>query len=555
VHCGTGGVPASCMESHIFNPAPRIGFAWDPKGDGKTSLRGGYGVFFEHGTAKEANTGSVEGNAPLVLTMTDPFPAGYGSIGLTGIGGSPVAWPLDVASIPTTTIWPYVQQWSFSVQRQLPKDMVATVAYVGSKGTHLTAELQINQLPAPPTGSGGVFLDGNPFQPGQPLLTSVVGTGGQGDCTFSNGNFIGPNGSGINGVIVTPTQPAWLNLVAACYGAGSSPSPNSFRPFMGYQRILSLQNIADSQYHALQTTLRRTHGPLTVGVSYTYSHSLDDSSDRSDASFVNSANIKSSWASSNFDQRHLLNVNYVYDVPNLSRSFEQWLVHDSGDNTEGSSGPKAVSDSKVLHLLLDGWQVSGITIFQSGTPFSVINGGSNLGISVLDNAGVANGAGTGSYPDVVGNPQSRLPAGINRFNEQSIGPLMYNPAAFVAPQGLTFGNAGRNFLNNPHRLNFDLTLLKNFKVTEGSNLEFRAEAFNVFNHTQFRIYNPNLGNQANNTISCYAGALSNYSAAGGYTTGGNGQPVPVDCTTGSSFLHPIDAHRPRTIQLGLKYSF
>jgi hypothetical protein len=132
---------------------------------------------------------------------------------------------------------------------------------------------------------------------------------------------------------------------------------------------------------------------------------------------------------------------------------------------------------------------------------------------------------------------------------------LYNPAAFVAPQGLTFGDAGRNFLNNPHRLNFDLTGLKNFKITEGSNLEFRVEAFNVFNHTEFRIFNPNLGNGANNTISCYAGALSNYSAVGGYTISGSGQPIPVDCTTGSSFLHPIDAHRPRTIQLGLKYSF
>ena len=111
----------------------------------------------------------------------------------------------------------------------------------------------------------------------------------------------------------------------------------------------------------------------------------------------------------------------------------------------------------------------------------------------------------------------------------------------MAPRGLTFGDAGRNVLNNPSRLNFDVAALKNFPLSERFLLQFRAEAFNVFNHTQFRIYDPNLGNQANNTISCYGGP--NYSAGA------------TSCLAGSSFLHPIDAHRPRTMQLGLKLSF
>jgi Carboxypeptidase regulatory-like domain/TonB-dependent Receptor Plug Domain len=563
VRCGVNGVPASCMSGHLFNPAPRIGFAWDPKGDGRTSIRAGYGMFFEHGTPKEANTGSLEGSAPLNFTMTNPYPGNYSNIGMDP-NGDQVAYPLDVTSIPTKTVWPYVQQWSLSVQRQLPKDMVATIAYVGSKGTHLSAELQLNQLPLAPTGPNtGIFATGNPFGPGQPITSSDCQsyTGGLNSAGtgFVPGNFT------VGNTTVFPQDPAWTNLVAACYGdfahiQSPTPPPNALRTFApGFQRVLSLQNIADSQYHALQTTIRRTRGPLTVGASYTYSHSFDDSSDRSTANFVNSADIKSSWASSDFDQRHLFNFSYVYDLPKISGFMERAssfkATESNADISDAQPSPApATSTSHVLRQALDGWQISGVTVFQSGTPFSVLNGGSSAGISVLDNAGVANGAGIGSYPDVIGNPRSHIQPGIN--NTQSVGPLLLNPAAFAAPQGLTFGNAGRNFLNNPHRLNFDLSLLKTFKITENSNLEFRAETFNIFNHTQFRIFNPNIGNTAKNTISCYGGP--NYSALGGLTTLTNqagSQAVNIDCTTGGSFLRPVDSHRPRTLQFGLKYSF
>jgi hypothetical protein len=566
VQCGKNGTPASCMQSHLLNPSPRVGIAWDPKGDGKTSIRGGYGVFFEHGTAKDANTGSLEGSAPNVLTMTQPYPQYYSVVGLNSVaGGQPVSFPLDVTAIPTKTVWPYVQQWSLSIQHQLPKETVATMAYVGSKGTHLPVELQINQLTPPPTGpDNGIFLNGNPFNPGQPIITQVTpGAAGAGDCIFNPGpnTFTGSNGTGINGHVVTQAEPAWQNMAAACFGSGGVPSPNSLRPYLGFQRILSLQDVADSQYHALQATIRRSHGPLTLGASYTYSHSLDDSSDRSDA-IVNSANLTSNWSSSDFDQRHLLNFNYIYDLPKFGQGLRRALsFEDSGDGVSGGGKPSG-DGSDFWHIAFDGWQVSGITLFSSGTPFSVRNGGNtSLGISRLDNAGVASSGavasptGIYSYPDVVADPRAALPDGINRFNPQSVGPLLYNPAAFAAPTALTFGNAGRNFLNNPHRINFDMSLLKNFKVSEGSNLEFRLEGFNIFNHTQFRIFNSNIGNTAENTVSCYAGALSNFSAAGGYIASSTGQPVPVDCTTGSSFLHPVDAHRPRTLQLGLKYSF
>lgn len=548
VQCGLDGTPSGCMKGHLFNPAPRVGFAWDPKGDGRTSIRGGYGIFFEHGTGNEANTGSLEASAPLVLSMTQPLPLNYPCIGNVGYGAAfdpsnsactldpahpapPAgsAYPLDVTGIPTQAVWSYAQQWSFGVQRELTRDVVANVAYVGSKGTHLTIERQLNQLLPLPASE-------NPFGPNEPLTLA--------DCDVSPVAGAGHPGDGTvpfrlqSGTIVTPQNPAYVHLQAAC-ASPYIPNVNSLpHPYPGLEKILSLQNAADSSYNAFQFTLRRARGPLTAALSYTYSHSIDDASDRSDPVLVDSYNLRENRASSNFDERHLLNFSYLVQIPNFARWFwESALAPESQDTPPTSAN----CCSKTMDEIFSGWEVSGVTLFQSGTPFTAINSAGNTGISLTDNAGVSSGLGIAeSYPDVVhglAQPAS---------NYQSFGPLLENPSQFVAPRGLTFGDAGRNFLNNPSRLNFDMSLLKHFKVTESSELQLRAEFFNIFNHTQFRIYDPdNPGSSGNNVVSCYGGPV--YSA--GFQASG------VDCVTGASFLHPLDAHRPRTIQFGLKFSF
>jgi hypothetical protein len=552
VRCGSNGTPGSCMKGHLFNPAPRIGFAWDPWGDGKTSIRGGYGIFFEHGTGNEANTGSLEASAPLVLSMTQQLPVSYTCIGNVGygsvfdsanaacaslLGGTApppgTVFPLDVTSIPTRAIWPYAQQWSFGVQRELPHSFVINTAYVGSKGTHLTVERQLNQLlPLP--------LSENPFGPNEPLTIA--------DCTIAPpGSQTQNPGDGTaafllqNGTQVTPQNPAYMYLQAACTNP-NIPNVNSLpgRPYPGLGRVLSLQNVADSSYHAFQSTLRHSAGGLTLGLSYSYSHSIDDASDRSDPILVNSYNLRQNKASSSFDERHLANISYVYQLPlkTLPRQLSDWANDRKPDDT---AAPTAKCCSALMNQLLDGWELSGVTLFQSGTPFTVINSAGNTGISLTDNAGVSSGLGiAASYPDVVrGQPG---PAS----NARSFGPLIGNPSQFVAPRGLTFGNAGRNFLNNPGRVNFDMALLKHFKIRESGQLEFRAEVFNLFNHTQFRVYDPdNPGSSGNNVVSCYAGPL--------YSAGFKG--TGADCVTGASFLHPLDAHRPRTVQFGLKLGF
>jgi hypothetical protein len=145
-------------------------------------------------------------------------------------------------------------------------------------------------------------------------------------------------------------------------------------------------------------------------------------------------------------------------------------------------------------------------------------------------AGVG-GIGNGTYPNVIGDPNAAPPI-KNAANIK--GSLLYNPGAFAAPTGLTFGDAGRNILYRQQRWNFDMGLFKKFFVREQVNFEFRAEAFNVFNHTQF--------NNINTGISCYGDASTGYSAGA------------AGCLD-QSFLHPNSAFNPRILQLGLKFMF
>ena len=289
-----------------------------------------------------------------------------------------------------------------------------------------------------------------------------------------------------------------MGLVAACNGTQQTPGYppisydlNVLRPYQGLNNITALQNVANSIYNSLQITLRHHRGPLDLAGSYTYGHALDTASDRYEATFVDSFNLRANRASSDFDQRHMLNLSYVYKLPlvDMGKKINALL-----GGAEDAGHGRSLSDT-----LLNNWVLSGITVYQTGNPFSIVNGASASGISVLDNAGLALGFGADSYPDIA----PRGSACVSTNASGTFGPVLGNRCRFVAPRGLTQGTAGRNSMYNPSRLNFDWALLRDIKVWGERTLQFRAEAFNLFNTTQFRIYDPVKGNTASNTISCY----------------------------------------------------
>ena len=234
------------------------------------------------------------------------------------------------------------------------------------------------------------------------------------------------------------------------------------RPNPQFDDIDLLESRANSNYHALQARFQRrmTRGFSTLA-SYTWSKSLDDASNfftsAGDPNFPqNSYNVAAERGRSNFDVAHRLSVSYSYALP----------FRKGGDD--------------LAAKFVNGWETFGILTLQSGRPFTVAL------LSEIDNSGTGRsilGFGNNDRPNLIGNPELTDPTPDRWFNTSAF--------AFSAPG--TFGNAGRNILDGPGYQSFNAALVKNTAFSERVNLQFRAEAFNFFNHPNFNLPDNFLG--------------------------------------------------------------
>ena len=491
------------------NLAPRIGMAYDLGGHNKTVVRAGYGIYYVREDVGSVDQLSFQapflpiafgGGSPGCLGTyfsASPLPGcpspnpnalptagtlnpsfipcqsafqGFtsGNPALAPIygcaAGSPGSIPTEglfVLAVPRRFVSPSTQQWNLTIQRDLGKQWILEVGYVGTHAIHLReTRTDIPERLATPTDPINVTdVFGNPYS----ITTN----------TLANGPI-----------------------------RSSNPQIN------GYNGFQIFDNSAYSHYHSLQTTVSRRWGHGYFQGAYTFSKSTDATSSGNTAfntAFNNESDLQASRGLSDFDRPHRLSVSYRYDLPFFS----------------GATGWKRTA--------LANWAISGITIIQSGTPFTVIDSAAGsafvgAGYTTTLTGSLAPG-GTISKGYTGGGIGNELANGYLNAANFTRAPFLYFPSGVCTdPTGNTcvtlFGNLGRNTFRGPYQQNWDFSLQKNFQLTERYGLRFTTDFFNIWNHANFA------------------------------------NPAVTDVEAGSSFGRIISTlGTPRLIQFSLRFAF
>jgi hypothetical protein len=441
LHCDNGGVPAGCTNSTRGTLSPRFGFAFDPTGNGKTVVRGGYGVYIEIGNWNESQAGAIAGNPPAVSAPSIYNVPGFANIQAPADLLSGPIGPASINTLPGSWNWPNIQQFSLSVQHEFSGNNLLTVGYVGTLARHLARSRNMNQ----------VLLGSNTMN--VPALAGLTGTN-PGDPSNGIPGDLGQT-------LCTSSGDCDVQKVLT-YNEASSIF---FVPYRGYGGIASREDSAISAYNSLQVNFRHafSHG-LTFQTAYTWSHAIDDSTSTYFQTGVDDYHLSRWRATSGLNRTQILVMNYVYDLPFFKNS-----------------------PSALARRTLGGWQISGITSFFTGQPVDF-----SCGIN-----GLSTGAGTGVRCNSLG----RVAINKGVYNDPQFGPtptwvdpsnigqVTFDQLAANNQAGM-FGTMGRNPLTGPGRNNWDLALMKNLQLPwfkgEHSTLQFRWETFNSFNHPQWK---------------------------------------------------------------------
>jgi hypothetical protein len=437
----TPGVPKGLVDNHWAAFGPRLGFAYDLTGAGKTVLRGGFGMMYER----------IQGNDMYNAGPNVPFSTNinFSNIELENPGtqlsnGQPLVAPITVASITgldkVNNKLPVSYQYSVGVQHALSTRTVLEVMYVGNQNRDQNAYQETNL-------------------PSSQNVTAL----------FANNN-------------------ADYNLRV---------------PYLGFHSIRQTENIQSSHYNGLQAQIHsQIRRDLQLQAAYTLSRAIDPATGNNSVgdlnNFDNPYDVHYDNGPSGLDRTQIAFVNFIYDIP---------IFRDSSN--------------KLLKSTIGGWQVSGIVSLTTGAPIFISEGGIQNCAQGANNDPVkcaGSLAGTGNISSIIPNANNRPDINGSVSYPKTV-KSWFNGSVLSPTVAGTWGNLPYNSIRGPGRQNWNLALFKSFLFSEtrGSRLEFRAEFFNAFNHTEFQ--------NVSNTF------------------------------TNGDFGAVTSAHDPREIQLGLKLYF